>query len=125
MIETRVGILNVPELEALVSLNVDLARRYQAIADDMDGEPSTRLTAQALATWRRARARYFQHESAETERVEAADEQERCSRVDLGPRPADTRGPPAGPSRTVSAAPRSGGLPGRGAATQRQHRDTA
>ncbi len=78
MIDTAIGMLNVPELEALVSLNVDLAERYQAIADDRDAEPQTRGTAQALAAWRRARARYFQEECAETERVEAARETDLC-----------------------------------------------
>jgi hypothetical protein len=78
MIDTAVGTLNVPELEALVSLNVELAGRYQAIADDRDAEPQARQTAQALAVWRRARARYFQEECAETERVEAASEPDLC-----------------------------------------------
>ena len=74
MIATAVGILNVPELEALISLNVDLAECYQAIADDPDADPETGRTAEALASWRRARARYFREECAETERVEAAHE---------------------------------------------------
>ena len=74
MIATAVGILNVPELEALISLNVDLAECYQAIADDPDADPETGRTAEALAAWRRARARYFHEECAETERVEAAHE---------------------------------------------------
>jgi hypothetical protein len=65
MIDTDVGILTVPELEALVSLNVDLADRYQTIADDSDAGPEARRTAQALAAWRRRRARYFQR-SAQT-----------------------------------------------------------
>jgi hypothetical protein len=72
MIDTAVGVLNVPELEALVSLNTELALRYQEIADDPAGDPQTRQTAEALAGWRRARARYFREECAETERVEAA-----------------------------------------------------
>jgi hypothetical protein len=79
MIDTAVGILNVPELEVLVSLNVDLAGRYQAIADDPDAEPETRRTAEALANWRRLRARYFREECAETERVEAAHEPDACT----------------------------------------------
>jgi hypothetical protein len=87
MIDTDVGILNVPELDALVSLNVDLADRYQAIADDPDAEPQTRRTAYALAAWRRARARYFQQECAETERVEAVDESDPCTPFGHGPRP--------------------------------------
>ena len=80
MIDTAVGVLNVPELEALVSLNVDLAEVYQAIADDRAAEPQTRRTAAALAAWRRARARCFQEECAETERVEAAREPDLCNR---------------------------------------------
>jgi hypothetical protein len=79
MIDTAVGILNVPELEVLVSLNVDLAERYRAIADDPDAEPETRRTAEALANWRRLRARYFREECAETERVEAAHEPDACT----------------------------------------------
>jgi hypothetical protein len=76
MIDTPIGILNVPELDALVSLNVDLAARYLAIADSAEAEPETRRTAKALALWRRARARYFQEQCAETERIEAANERE-------------------------------------------------
>jgi hypothetical protein len=76
MIHTPIGILNVTELEVLSSLNVDLAERYQAIADDPEGEPETRRIAEALAVWRRARARYFREECAETERLEAANERD-------------------------------------------------
>ena len=96
MIETAVGVLNVPELEALVSLNVDLAERYQAIADDRDAEPQTRGTAEALAAWRRERARYFRKECAETERVEAAREPDLCNGSLGGARPPEPeqRGPP-------------------------------
>lgn len=98
MIDTAVGVLNVPELEALVSLNVDLAGRYQAIADDRDAEPKTRLTAEALAAWRRARARYFQQECAETERFEAAGEAELCNGSLVGARPAEREDRPAAPA---------------------------
>ena len=59
MTETDVGMLNVPELGVLVTLNVDLVDRYQAIADDTEAEPETRRIAEALAAWRRARARYL------------------------------------------------------------------
>jgi hypothetical protein len=72
MIETYVGMLNVPELGVLVALNVDLVDRYQAIADDTEAEPETRRIAEALAAWRRGRARYFREECARTERPEAA-----------------------------------------------------
>jgi hypothetical protein len=72
MIDTAVGILNVPELEVLVSLNIDLAEHYRAVADDATADPETRQVAEALAAWRRARARYFQAQWAETDRVEAA-----------------------------------------------------
>ena len=95
MIDTAVGMLNVPELEALVSLNVDLAGRYQAIADDRDAEPQTRLTAEALAAWRRARARYFQAECAETERFEAAREPELCNGSLVAAGPAEREDRPA------------------------------
>jgi hypothetical protein len=74
MIDTPIGILNVPELEVLISLNVDLGRRYQAIADDPEAEPETRQAAEALAAWRHARAHYFREQCAETERVEAVHE---------------------------------------------------
>jgi chromatin segregation and condensation protein Rec8/ScpA/Scc1 (kleisin family) len=74
MIETEVGVLNVPELDALASLNADLADHYQAIAGDATAEPESRQIAQALAAWRRARARYFSEQSAEAEAVEAARE---------------------------------------------------
>jgi hypothetical protein len=74
MIETEVGVLTVPELDALAALNADLAEHYQAIAEDATAAPETRQTAQALAAWRRARARYFSAQSAETEAVEAARE---------------------------------------------------
>jgi hypothetical protein len=74
MIDTPVGILNVPELEVLISLNLDVARRYQAIADDPEAEAQTRQIAERVAVWRRARARYFHEECAETERVEAAND---------------------------------------------------
>jgi hypothetical protein len=74
MIETEVGVLTVPELDALASLNADLADHYQAIAEGATAEPETRQTARALAAWRRARARYFSEQSAETEAVEAARE---------------------------------------------------
>ncbi len=74
MIETEVGILTVPELGVLVALNVDLADRFQAIADDPEAEPETQRTAEALAAWRRARARYFREECARTDRFEAAEE---------------------------------------------------
>lgn len=97
MIDTDVGILNVPELEALVSLSVDLAERYQAIADDPDAEPQTRRTAVALAAWRRARARYFQQECAEAERVEAAREPDLCNGSPGGAKPADREDQPASP----------------------------
>jgi hypothetical protein len=97
MIDTAVGVLNVPELEALVSLNVDLAERYQAIADDRDVEPPTRGTAEALAVWRRARARYFQQECAEAERVEAAREPDLCNGSPGGAKPADREDQPASP----------------------------
>jgi hypothetical protein len=109
MIDTDVGILNVPELEALASLNVDLAERYQAIADDPDAEPHTRRTAVALAAWRRSRARYFQQECAETERVEAVYESDPCTGFGRGSRPAQTHDRPAGPGSPVPAAPRSDG----------------
>jgi hypothetical protein len=119
MIDTDVGILNVPELEALVLLNVDLADLYQAIADDPDAEPQTRQTAEALAAWRRARARYFQHECAETERVEALDESDPCTAFGYSSRP--TPSPKsADPGSPASATPRSGGAQGREAASQRQ-----
>lgn len=107
MIDTDVGILNVPELEALVSLSVDLAERYQAIADDPDAEPQTRRTAVALAAWRRARARYFQHECAETERFEAEHESDPCTEFGCGSRPAQTQDGLASPRSPVPAAPRS------------------
>jgi hypothetical protein len=107
MIDTDVGVLNVPELETLVSLNVDLADRYQAIADDPDAEPQTRQTAEALAAWRRGRARYFQQECAETERVEAAHESDPCTGVGHGSRPAQAPGS-ADPGSPVSAAPDPG-----------------
>jgi hypothetical protein len=74
MIDTPIGILNVPELEVLISLNVELGRRYQEIADDPQAEPETRQAAETLAVWRRARARHFHEQCAETERVEAAHE---------------------------------------------------
>ena len=76
MIETAVGILTVPELEAVVALNLDLAERYQAIVDDPDVEPQARQTAAALGAWRRARSRYFREERAETEHFEATHEVE-------------------------------------------------
>ena len=63
MIETAVGILTVPDLEATVALNLDLAERYQAIADDPDLEPEARQIAAALAAWCRARSRYFREEA--------------------------------------------------------------
>ena len=109
MIDTDIGILNVPELEALVSLNIDLAERYQATADDPEAEPETRRTAVALAAWRRSRARYFQQECAETERVEAVNESDRCTGFDRGSRPAQTQDQPVGPGSPVPAAPRSDG----------------
>jgi len=71
MVETDVGPLTVPELGVLAELNMTLAERYQAIADHADAEPETRRTAQALAAWRRARARYFREQGAWTEREEA------------------------------------------------------
>ena len=115
MIDTDVGILNVPELEALVSLNVDLADHYQAIADDPDAEPQTRRTAEALAAWRRRRARYFQQECAETERVEALDESDPSTALGDGSRPAQRQDRPTSAVRSRQhrdpAAPR-----GRGAA---------
>lgn len=74
MINTAIGMLTVPELEALVSLNVELAESYQAVAADPDGDPQTRHTAEALAAWRGARARYFNEECAEAEQFEAAHE---------------------------------------------------
>ena len=74
MIETYVGIINAPELEALVSLNDHLADAYQAIADNPEERPETRRTAAALAAWRRGRARYFSEELAHAERLEAAHE---------------------------------------------------
>jgi hypothetical protein len=76
VIETAVGILTVPELEAVVALDLDLAERYQAIADDPDLEPEARQIAGALAAWRRARARYFREECAKTEQFEATHELE-------------------------------------------------
>ena len=97
MIDTAIGMLNVPELEALVSLNVDLAERYRAIADDCDAEPQTRGTAEALAAWRRARARYFQEQCAETERVEAAREPDLCEGSFGGARPGERADQPASP----------------------------
>ena len=109
MIDTDVGILTVPELEALVSLNVDLAERYQAIADDPDAEPQTRRTAVTLAAWRRARARYFQQECAETEQFEAVHESDPCTEFGRGSRPAQTQDRPASPRSPVPAAPRSDG----------------
>jgi hypothetical protein len=78
MIDTAVGMLTVPELEAMISLNVDLAARYQMVANDPGAEPGTRRTAEALAVWRRARARYFRRECADTELVEAAHELDPC-----------------------------------------------
>ena len=63
-----------PELEALVSLNVELAERYQATADDPAVERETRHIAEALAAWRGARARYFNEECAEAEQFETAHE---------------------------------------------------
>ena len=114
MIDTDVGILNVPELEALVSLNVDLADHYQAIADDPDAEPQTRRTAERSA-WRRRRARYFQQECAETERVEALDESDPSTALGDGSRPAQRQDRPTSAVRSRQhrdpAAPR-----GRGAA---------
>lgn len=115
MIHTDVGLLNVPELEALVLLNIDLAYRYQAIADDPDAEPQTRRTAEALAAWRRGRVRYFQQECAETERVEAAHESDLSTGFGHGSRPAQAPGS-ADPGSPVSAAPRSAGPRSRGAA---------
>lgn len=115
MIDTDVGILNVPELEALVLLNLDIADRYQAIADDPDAEPHTRLTAEALAAWRRGRARYFQQECAQTERVEAVHESDPSTRFGHGSRPAQPQDRPIPPVRS-RAAQRSGGPDGRGAA---------
>jgi len=106
MIDTAVGRLNVPELEALVWLNVDLAERYQAIADDRDAEPQARETAQALAAWRRARARYFQEECAETERVEAAGEPDLCRCSPPGPGPAEREERPASPGVAPRPEPR-------------------
>jgi hypothetical protein len=100
MINTDVGILTVPELEALVSLNVDLVDRYQAIADDPDAELQTRRTAAALAAWRRRRARYFQQECADTERVEAMHE----SNPSTGQGPSSR---PAQPQDRPTAAPPS------------------
>jgi len=94
MIDTDVGILTVPELEALVSLNVDLVDRYQAIADDPYVEPQTRRTAEALAAWRRRRSRYFQQECAETERVEALDESNLSIGEGHGSRPAQSEDRP-------------------------------
>ena len=64
MIDTDVGILPYPS-RRYRSLNVHLAERYQAIAIT-HAEPQTRRTAVTLAAWRRARARYFQQECAET-----------------------------------------------------------
>ena len=94
MIATAVGILNVPELEALISLNLDLAECYQAIADDPDAEPGVGRTAEALAAWRRARARYFHEECAETERVEAAHELDPCTTLGRVSGPAEIEGRP-------------------------------
>ena len=94
MIDTAVGILSVPELEALISLNVDLAECYQAIADDPDADPETGRTAEALASWRRARARYFHEECAETERVEAAHELDPCTTLGRVSGPAEIEGRP-------------------------------
>jgi hypothetical protein len=79
MIQTDVGLLTVPELGALISLNVDLAERYQAIADDPDAEPQTRRDAATLAAWRRTRARFFHEACLETERFEAAHELDSCA----------------------------------------------
>ena len=76
MIETAAGILTVPELDVVVALNLDLAERYQAIVEDTDVEPEARQIAAALAAWRRARARYFREECAETEHFEATHERE-------------------------------------------------
>jgi hypothetical protein len=72
MIAMAVGML--PELEAMISLNVDLAARYQVVTNDPDAEPGARRTAATLAVWRRARARYFRGECADTERVEVRHE---------------------------------------------------
>ena len=94
MIATAVGILNVPELEALISLNLDLAQCYQAIADDAHAEPGVGRTAEALAAWRRARARYFHEECAETERVEAAHELDPCTTFGRVSRAAEIVGRP-------------------------------
>jgi hypothetical protein len=74
MIDTDLGLLNVPELDALASLNANLADHYQAIADAATSEPETRRTAEALAAWRRRRARYFSEQSAATEAIEAVHE---------------------------------------------------
>jgi hypothetical protein len=109
MIDTAVGMLNVPELEALAWLNVDLAERYQAIADDRDAEPPARQTAQALAAWRRARARYFQEECAETERVEAAREPDLCRSSPRGAGPAAREDQPRSPGLTPRPDPRPTG----------------
>ena len=115
MIDTAVGVLNVPELDALVSLNVDLAERYQAIADDRDAEPQTRGTAEALAAWRRARARYFREECAKTERVEAAREPDLCNGSPGGAKPAEREDRPASSGVTPRRRPHAT-APGRGAA---------
>jgi hypothetical protein len=48
MIETEVGVLTVPELDALASLNADLAEHYQAIAEDATAEPESRQIAQVV-----------------------------------------------------------------------------
>jgi hypothetical protein len=78
--------VTVPELEALVSLNLDVASRYQAVADSLEADPQTRRTASVLAAWRRARAQYFSMECVETERVEAAQVLPECiTGDDLGP----------------------------------------
>jgi hypothetical protein len=73
LIEIEVGLVNVPEFAGLVLLNSELADCYQRIAHD-EQDLGTRQTAEALASWRRVRARGFRERWAEAERVEAAHE---------------------------------------------------
>ena len=108
MIDTAVGILNVPELEALISVNVELAARYQVVVDDPDAEPGTRRTAEALAAWRRARARYFHGECDETERVEAAHELDPGTSFGGASGPVETEDRLVSGGSTVYSAPSSG-----------------
>ncbi len=76
MIDTPQGPLTLPELEALIGVNLDLAWQYRAAAAAAD-DADTRVIATTLASWRQARARMFAGEAADAERLEAVFEQER------------------------------------------------